>query len=52
MYYSWSKEFLEVVRKKRPARDAACAATSDEVKDFRHEVQEILIYAAPPDHCS
>ena len=36
LYYSWSKEFLEA-GKKRLAGDTARAATSDEVKDLRHE---------------
>ena len=36
LYYRWSKEFLEA-GKKRLAGDTARAATSDEVKDRRHE---------------
>jgi hypothetical protein len=40
MYYGWSKEFLEV-GKKRLARDTARAATSDEVKDLRREAQAL-----------
>ena len=36
LYYRWSKEFLEA-GKKRLAGDTARAATSDEVKDLRHE---------------
>ena len=40
LYYSWSKEFLEA-GKKRLAGDTARAATSDEVKDLRHEAREL-----------
>ena len=40
MYYSWSKEFLEV-GKRRLAGDTARAATSDEVKDLRRETQAL-----------
>jgi transposase len=36
LYYVWSKEFLEA-GKRRLAGDTARAATSDEVKDLRHE---------------
>ena len=36
LYYRWSKEFLEA-GKKRLAGDTARSATSDEVKDLRHE---------------
>jgi transposase len=36
LYYPWSKEFLEV-GKKRLAGDTARAATSDEVKDLRRD---------------
>ena len=36
LYYRWSKEFLEA-GKKRLAGDTARAATSDEVKELRHE---------------
>ena len=36
LYYRWSKDFLEA-GKKRLAGDTARAATSDEVKDLRHE---------------
>ena len=36
LYYRWSKDFLEV-GKKRLAGDTARAATSDEVKDLRRE---------------
>jgi transposase len=36
LYYRWSKEFLEA-GKKRLAGDTARAATSDEVKDLRHD---------------
>jgi hypothetical protein len=40
MYYGWSKEFLEV-GKRRLAGDTARAATSDEVKDLRREAQAL-----------
>src|ERR1700722_19207656 len=40
MYYGWSKEFLEA-GKRRLAGDTARAATSDEVKDLRREVQAL-----------
>ena len=40
MSYGWSKEFLEA-GKKRLAGDTARAATSDEVKDLRREVQAL-----------
>ena len=40
LYYSWSKEFLEA-GKRRLAGDTARAATSDEVKDLRHQAQEL-----------
>ena len=36
LYYRWSKEFLEAGTK-RLAGDTARSATSDEVKDLRHE---------------
>ena len=36
LYYRWSKEFLEA-GKKRLAGGTGRAATSDEVKDLRHE---------------
>jgi transposase len=36
LYYRWSKEFLEA-GKKRLAGDTARAATSDEVKELRHQ---------------
>ena len=36
LYYRWSKDFLEA-GKKRLAGDTARAATSDEVKELRHE---------------
>jgi transposase len=44
MYYGWSKEFLEA-GKRRLAGDTARAATSDEVKNLRHEstaLQEVV----------
>jgi transposase len=37
MYYAWSKEFLEA-GKKRLSGDTERQATSDEVKDLRHEM--------------
>ena len=40
LYYSWSKEFLEV-GKRRLAGDAARAATTDEVKQLRREAQDL-----------
>jgi transposase len=40
LYYSWSKEFLEA-GKRRLAGDTARAATSSEVKDLRHQAQEL-----------
>ncbi len=36
VYYKWSKDFMEV-GKKRLAGDTARAATADEVKDLRRE---------------
>lgn len=36
MYYGWFKEFLEA-GKRRLAGDTARTATSDEVKELRHE---------------
>lgn len=36
LYYVWSKEFMEA-RKRRLAGDAACPATTDEVRDLRRE---------------
>jgi transposase len=36
LYYRWSKDFLEA-GKKRLAGDTARAATTDEVKELRHE---------------
>jgi transposase len=38
LYYRWSKEFLEA-GKKRLAGDTARAATSDEVKELRRELE-------------
>jgi transposase len=40
MHYGWSKVFLEA-GKKRLAGDTARAATSDEVKDLRREMQAL-----------
>ena len=40
LYYSWSKEFLEA-GKRRLAGDTARAATSSEVKDLKHQAQEL-----------
>lgn len=40
LYYSWSKEFLEA-GKKRLAGDTAREATSNEVKDLRHEARDL-----------
>ena len=40
LYYRWSKEFLEA-GKKRLAGDTARAATSDEVRDLRHEASAL-----------
>ena len=40
LYYSWSKEFLEAV-KKRLAGDTARQATSPEVKDLRAEASAL-----------
>jgi transposase len=40
LYYSWSKEFLEAV-KRRLIGDTAWAATSDEVKQLRREAQDL-----------
>src|SRR5438552_7572459 len=40
LYYRWSKDFLEA-GKKRLAGDTARAATSDEVKDLRHEASAL-----------
>ena len=40
LYYSWSKEFLEA-GKRRLAGDTARAATSGEVKNLKHEAQEL-----------
>src|SRR3984893_13660626 len=40
LYYRWSKEFLEAGQK-RLAGGTARAATSDEVKDLRHEAAQL-----------
>ena len=40
MYYGWSKEFLEA-GKRRLAGDTVRAATSQEVKDLRHQAQAL-----------
>ena len=37
MYYAWSKDFLEA-GKKRLSGDTERQATSDEVKELRHEM--------------
>jgi transposase len=40
LYYTWSKEFLEA-GKRRLAGDTARAATTDEVKNLRHEARAL-----------
>ena len=40
LYYSWSKEFLEA-GKRRLAGDTARSATTNEVKDFKRQAQEL-----------
>lgn len=40
LYYSWSKEFLEA-GKRRLAGDTARSATSNEVRDLRHEARQL-----------
>ena len=40
LYYNWSKEFREAV-KKRSAGDTARAATTDEVKVLRKEARDL-----------
>ena len=40
LYYAWSKEFLEA-GKRRLAGDMARAATTDEVKELRHEARAL-----------
>jgi transposase len=40
LYYTWSKEFMEA-GKRRLAGDTARAATTDEVKDLRHEASAL-----------
>ena len=40
LYYTWSKEFMEA-GKRRLAGDTARAATSDEVKDLRHQARDL-----------
>jgi transposase len=42
LYYRWSKEFLEA-GKKRLAGDTAREATSDEVKELKETLAEVLI---------
>src|SRR5213080_2582335 len=42
LYYRWSKEFLEV-GKKRLAGDTAREATSEEVKELTHETARVHI---------
>ena len=40
LYYNWSKEFLEA-GKKRLVGDTARAATTDEVKQLRHQTRDL-----------
>ena len=40
LYYTWSKEFMEA-GKRRLVGDTARAATSDEVKDLRHQARDL-----------
>ena len=40
LYYVWLKEFMEA-GKRRLAGDTARAATSDEVKDLRHQARDL-----------
>jgi transposase len=40
LYYVWSKEFMEA-GKRRLAGDTVRAATSDEVKDLRHQARDL-----------
>ena len=40
LYYTWSKEFMEA-GKRRLAGDTARAATSDEVRDLRHQTRDL-----------
>ena len=40
VYYKWSKDFMEA-GKRRLAGDTARAATSDEVKDLRHQARDL-----------
>jgi len=40
LYYTWSKEFMEA-GKRRLAGDTARAATSDEVKELRHQARDL-----------
>ena len=40
LYYAWSKEFMEA-GKRRLAGDTARAATSDEVRDLRHQTRDL-----------
>ncbi|MGK2908019.1 MAG: IS3 family transposase [Desulfuromonadales bacterium] len=40
LYYTWSKEFMEA-GKRRLAGDTARAATSDDVKDLRHQARDL-----------
>ena len=47
LYYNWSKEFLEA-SKKRLAGDTARSATSDEVKQLRHEARDLKEVVAEP----
>ena len=49
LYYRWSKEFLEV-GKKRPAGDTAREANSDEVKSLRREAAPDELHLARADY--
>ena len=40
IYYKWSKDFMEA-GKRRLADDTIRAATTDEVKDLRHEARDL-----------
>ena len=49
LYYVWSKEFLEA-GKRRLAGDTPRAATTDEVKDLRHDavaLKEVVAEQTP-----
>lgn len=45
MYHGWSKEFLEAGNR-RLTGDTARAASSDEVKDLRHETSVLKVVVA------